>query len=83
MQPPPLSTSHRDYRVFVDRTGNQPPLHAVEANVLEIARRIHHIETIKSVDVQRVFRGTISRMFFKELIQVQHGGGERGIVSNE
>ena len=69
--------------MFVDRTGNQPPLHAVEANVLEIARRIHHIETIKSVDVQRVFRGTISRMFVKELIQVQHGGGERGIASNE
>ena len=59
---------YHNYRLFVDRTGNMPPLHVVEANYIELEARIHTLETQAANVVQKVFRGTISRMFVKELM---------------
>lgn len=57
-----------NYRLFVDRTGNMPPLHVVEANFLELEERIHSIESKAANVIQKVFRGTMSRMFVQELM---------------
>jgi len=45
---------YRDYRLFVDRTGNMPPLYVVEANFLELQKRIHTIESTAANVVQKV-----------------------------
>jgi len=46
----------RDYRLFVDRTGNMPPLHVVEANYIELEARIHTLEMQAANIVQKVCR---------------------------
>ncbi|GBG28407.1 Hypothetical Protein FCC1311_046302 [Hondaea fermentalgiana] len=52
---------HRDYRILVERTGNDPPLHIVEKNIIELARRVHEIECQRAARIQCRVRGMIGR----------------------
>ena len=43
---------YKDYRTLVRRTGNNPPLEKVEANIHEIARRIFTQQCIRATKIQ-------------------------------
>ena len=55
-----------DYRLLVRRTGNQPPLHKVEWNIHEIARRIYAMQCARATIIQRRMRGIIGRSFIRD-----------------
>jgi hypothetical protein len=52
-----------DYAELVDRTGNKPPLHHVEANLQEIRDRVHTIECEYATKIQKIYRGLLGRRF--------------------
>ena len=58
----------KDYKLYVERTGNDPPRRVVEANILELSQRVVDIQGEYIVKLQALFRGTVARMFFRLLI---------------
>lgn len=57
-----------DHHLLVERTGHMPPLRHVEQNLLEIARRVHVLESMSAVRIQAMYRGTMARVFTSLLI---------------
>jgi hypothetical protein len=53
----------KDYYTLVDRTGYNPPLFIVEANILEIAKRILIREAELCTNVQKRWRGIVVRRY--------------------
>ncbi|KDO20862.1 hypothetical protein SPRG_14093 [Saprolegnia parasitica CBS 223.65] len=62
-----LAVFRTDYREFVRRTGNRPPLHRVEANVQEVARRVLARENRLVARIQAAWRGLTTRVAYLEL----------------
>lgn len=58
-----------DYRLFVARTGNQPPLRVVEDNIIELGRRIDEYETARAILIQKMFRSLAARVFVRMLFE--------------
>ena len=56
---------NRDYKLLVRRTGYQPPLHKVEWNINEIARRIFELQCAYATIIQKHFRGVVGRNFIR------------------
>ena len=61
-----LELLYTNYRLLVQRTGNYPPLHRVEANIARIAERIHKIECRYASTIQKRVRGLIGRKFIRQ-----------------
>lgn len=55
--PDEIQLLYRDYRLLVKRSGNFPPLNVVEANILEVHRRIHLLRHEAATRIQ-VIRGS-------------------------
>ncbi len=62
-----LDLLYRDYRLFVARTGNNPPLKVVECNILELARRVLALQSRAAVRIQRLLRGALGRVLASDL----------------
>ena len=58
-----------DYRLFVKRSGNNPPLRVVENNILEIEHRIKLLEHEAAVRIQSSFRKFVCRHFCLILLE--------------
>jgi hypothetical protein len=57
---------YRNYRLLVERTGNDPPLHRVENNIHMLHERIHILECRRAALIQKRVRGMIGRMFIRQ-----------------
>eukprot|EP00946_MAST-07B_sp_MAST-7B-sp1_P002527 g2527.t1 len=55
----------RDYKLLSRRLGNEPPVHAIEWNCAEIARRIYKLQCAFATRIQKVFRGVLGRNFIR------------------
>ncbi|OQS07193.1 hypothetical protein THRCLA_00809 [Thraustotheca clavata] len=62
-----LAVFREDYREFVRRTGNRPPLWRVEANVIEITKRVLRRENQLVARIQATWRGITTRSAYLEL----------------
>ncbi|OQR87351.1 hypothetical protein ACHHYP_09098 [Achlya hypogyna] len=62
-----LAVFRADYREFVRRTGNRPPLWRVEMNVREVARRVLARENALVARIQSAWRGLTTRVAYLEL----------------
>jgi len=63
---PELDLLYRNYRLLVSRTGHEPPLHQVEANIIEIERRVVAGEDEEATIIQARVRGVLGRRFIRE-----------------
>ena len=54
-----------DYKLLCERLGNEPPVHALEWNVGEIARRIYKLQCAFATRIQKIFRGLLGRNFIR------------------
>eukprot|EP00750_Incisomonas_marina_P022035 INCI4829.1.p1 GENE.INCI4829.1~~INCI4829.1.p1 ORF type:complete len:479 (-),score=104.83 INCI4829.1:654-2009(-) len=52
-----------DYRELIRRSGNSPPKHVVERNLLEMEARVHELECMYAALIQKRFRGMVGRRF--------------------
>ena len=57
---------YRNYRLLVERTGNEPPLWRVERNIIIIEERIHIVECKSAATIQKRVRGMIGRKFIRQ-----------------
>lgn len=62
-----LNLIYKDYKLFVEKTGNFPPLRVVEENIEMIYKRVHALECNYSNQIQKVFRGFLGRRCSKLL----------------
>lgn len=56
---------YRDYKLLSRRLGNEPPVHAIEWNCAEVARRIYKLQCAFATRIQKVFRGVLGRNFIR------------------
>ena len=56
----------RDYKLLVRRTGYEPPMHKVEFNINEIARRVFKLQCGYATVIQKHFRGVLGRNFIRQ-----------------
>jgi len=61
-----VSLLYKNYKVLVERTGNNPPLWRVEENINTIACRVHQIECARAAAIQKRVRGMIGRKFIRQ-----------------
>lgn len=62
-----LNLIYRDYKLFVEKTGNFPPLRVVEENIEMIYKRVHALECNYSTQIQKIYRGFLGRRCTKML----------------
>ncbi len=62
-----LDLLFRDHRLFVERTGNNPPLRVVEANIQELARRVMRLHSKAVLRIQTCFRACLARVLVAQL----------------
>ena len=64
-KPVQVKLLHEDYRLLIERLGNNPPLHRLEWSMQEIARRIFRLQCNFAIRIQKVVRGIIGRNFIR------------------
>ncbi len=65
-RPEELRLLYRDYRLLVQRTGNEPPLYRVEKNINTVAARVSLLMAQRAVRIQKRVRGMIGRKFIRQ-----------------
>ncbi len=63
-----LDLLFKNHRLFVQRTGNNPPLRVVETNILELSRRVLRIHSRCALRVQTAWRGALARVLVGLLV---------------
>ena len=64
-KPVQVKLLHEDYRLLIERLGNNPPLYRLEWSMQEIARRIFRLQCNFAIRIQKVVRGIIGRNFIR------------------
>ena len=65
-KPTQVKLLHEDYRLLIERLGNNPPLHRLEWSMQEIARRIFRLQCNFATRIQKLIRGVIGRNFIRQ-----------------
>ena len=64
--PSELEILFHDYRLFVSRTGNRPPLYKVEQNIIAITERILQRENVMVSRIQATYaQDLLSQIYYR------------------